>query len=167
MTLTNIPTRDEDISRNNKLVPIGRHGLPPQVIACADPRDQRTQILKLVDRHIHSDHRTLGIICKTVAQAETLCESLTEAGVELTFLDYDSTTFAGGIVITSAHIAKGLEFDAVIVPHVDDTNYANEMDKGMLYIACTRAMHELHLTHDGILSRFLEFAEERQRSAIA
>jgi DNA helicase-2/ATP-dependent DNA helicase PcrA len=28
----------------------------------------------------------------------------------------------------------------------------------MLYIACTRAMHELHLTHDGHLSRFLEVA---------
>jgi DNA helicase-2/ATP-dependent DNA helicase PcrA len=157
----------QNISRNNKLVPIGRHGLPPQVIACVDPRDQQTQILKLVHNHIHSGHRSLGIICKTVAQAEALFESLTEAGVELTLLDYDSTAFVGGIVITSAHIAKGLEFDAVVVPHVDDTNYANEMDRGMLYIACTRAMHELHLTHDGILSRFLEFAEELQRSAIA
>ncbi len=56
---------------------------------------------------------------------------MSEAGVELTFLDYDSTTFAGGTVVTSAHIAKGLEFDDVIVPHVDEENYATEMDKGM------------------------------------
>lgn len=70
-----------------------------------------------------------------MAQANTLYDALSEAGVELTFLDYDSTAFAGGVVITSAHIAKGLEFDTVIVPHVDDTNYAG-----------------------GPLSRFLEFA---------
>lgn len=36
----------------------------------------------------------------------------------------------------------------------------------MLSIACTRAMHELHLTHDGQLSHFLQFAEQPQRSAI-
>nr|WP_307849610.1 hypothetical protein [Qaidamihabitans albus] len=47
----------------------------------------------------------------------------------------------------------------MIVPHVDEQNYANEMDRCMLYIACTRAMHELHLTHDGPLSHFLEFAK--------
>ena len=46
----------------------------------------------------------------------------------------------------------------MIVPQVDDTNYATEMDRAMLYIACTRAMHELHLTHTGPLSRFLKFA---------
>ncbi|WP_250549244.1 HelD family protein [Pseudonocardia sp. H11422] len=157
---TEITDFAQNISRNNKLIPIARHGLPPQVIACADQRDQEAQILTLIEQHRHSDHRSLGIVCKTVAQAKTLYRALSEAGVELTFLDYDSTAFAGGIVITSAHISKGLEFDAVIVPHVDDTNYSNEMDRCMLYIACTRAIHELHLTHDGPLSRFLEFAKE-------
>jgi DNA helicase II / ATP-dependent DNA helicase PcrA len=55
----------------------------------------------------------------------------------------------------------------VIVPHVDDTNDANDMGRCMLYIACTRAMHELHLTHDGLVSRFLEFAKEPKRSTMA
>lgn len=79
----------------------------------------------------------------------------------MTFLDYDSTAFTGGIVVTSAHIAKGLEFDAVIVPDVDERNYASDMDRSMLYIACTRAMHELHLTHGGRVSPFLSFTTER------
>lgn len=48
----------------------------------------------------------------------------------------------------------------MIVPHVDADNYATEMDRCMLYIACTRAMHELHLTHVGPVSSFLEFAAE-------
>jgi DNA helicase-2/ATP-dependent DNA helicase PcrA len=156
---TEITDFAQHISRNDKLVPIERHGLPPQVISCADRQDQEARILSLVKRHSHSDHHSLGIICKTVAQAKTLHETLSHAGVELTFLDYDSTAFAGSIVITSAHIAKGLEFDTVIVPHVDEENYAGEMDKSMLYIACTRAMHELYLTYDGTVSRFLEFAK--------
>lgn len=152
----------QNISRNDKLVPIARHGLPPQVLTCTDRRDQQARILTLVEQHSRSDHRSLGIVCKTVAQARTLCRALSEAGVELTFLDYDSTAFAGGIVVTSAHISKGLEFDVVIVPNVDAENYANEMDECMLYIACTRAMPELHLAHDGPLSHFLEFSQEPQ-----
>jgi DNA helicase-2/ATP-dependent DNA helicase PcrA len=159
---TEITDFAQHISRNDKLVPITRHGLPPQVVACADDQDQQARILALVEQHGNSDHRSLGIVCKTVAQARTLYRALWEAGVELTFLGYDSTAFTGGVVITSAHISKGLEFDVVIVPQVDDLNYATEMDRCMLYIACTRAMHELHLTHDGPRSRFLEFVDEPQ-----
>ncbi|WP_308122101.1 UvrD-helicase domain-containing protein [Streptomyces sp. TRM70350] len=157
---TEITDFAQHISRNDKLVPIERHGLPPQVAAAADHKAQEAEILALVERHRRSEYRSLGIVCKTVAQAEELYRTLSAAGVELTFLDYESTEFNAGTVITSAHIAKGLEFDAVIVPDVDDTNYATEMDKCMLYIACTRAMHELHLTHVGPISRFLEFTKE-------
>ncbi len=59
-------------------------------------------------------------------------------------------------MITSAHISKGLEFDSVIIPDAGAGNYANEMDRCMLYIACTRAMHELHLAHHGPLTPFVE-----------
>nr|WP_157405297.1 UvrD-helicase domain-containing protein [Actinopolyspora halophila] len=148
------------ISRNDKLVPIERHGPSPRITACSDQRDQHERILTVLEQHARSDNRSLGIICKTVTQAEKLHRALSEAGVELTLLDYDSTAFAGGIVVTSAHVSKGLEFDTVIVPDIDEENYADEMDRCMLYIACTRAMHQLHLTHRGQLSRFLEFARE-------
>lgn len=159
---TEITDFAQHISRNDKIIPVERHGRPPQVIACADQKGQEAQILALVEQHRNSEQRSLGIICKTIAQAAALYRALAEAGVELTLLDYDSAEFAGGIVITSAHLSKGLEFDTVIVPQVDDTNYANEMDRCMLYIACTRAMHELHLTHDGPVSRFLRFADEHR-----
>ncbi|WP_232108010.1 MULTISPECIES: helicase [Streptomyces] len=124
----------------------------------ADRKAQEAEILARIERHRRSEYRSLGIVCKTVAQE--LYRTLSAAGVDLTFLDYDSTEFSAGTIITSAHIAKGLEFDAVIVPDGDDTNYATEMDKCMLCIACTRAMHELHLTHAGPVSRFLEFTKE-------
>jgi DNA helicase-2/ATP-dependent DNA helicase PcrA len=154
---TEITDFAQNISRNNHLIPIERHGLPPQVVECRDHDDQVARVLAVIEGHVAGDYRSLGIVCKTVAQAKQLHEDLTKAGVELTLLDYDSTAFAAGMVITSAHIAKGLEFDTVIVPDVDDTNYRNEMDRCMLYIACTRAMHELHLTHSGALSRLLDF----------
>ncbi|WP_300014183.1 hypothetical protein [Pseudonocardia sp.] len=55
----------------------------------------------------------------------------------------------------------------MIATQVDDTNYATDMDRCMLYIACTRAMHELHLTHHGPLTSFLEFSPTSGRAPVA
>ncbi|WP_338125157.1 ATP-binding domain-containing protein [Paenibacillus dendritiformis] len=63
--------------------------------------------------------------------------------------------FHEGIIVSSSHMAKGLEFDHVLVPFSDAGNYRTEMDRGLLYIACTRAMHMLTLTYSGEASPFL------------
>lgn len=42
---------------------------------------------------------------------------------------------------------KGLEFDMVIVPYASAKNYKSEVDESLLYVACTRAMHQLYLTY--------------------
>ncbi|TFC30271.1 hypothetical protein E3O53_10125 [Cryobacterium sp. TMT2-18-3] len=157
---TEITEFAQNISRNDKLIPIERHGQPPQLVACEAPQDETALILDIITTHERSEYRSLGIVCKTLDQAEQLYRSVAAEGIELTLLDYDSKTFTGGIIITSAHIAKGLEFDVVIVPHVNDTTYATDIDRSMLYIACTRAMHQLHLTHTGTASEFLHFALE-------
>lgn len=60
-----------------------------------------------------------------------------------------------GIIVTSSHMAKGLEFDEVIIPYVNDKNYNSAIDKSMLYVAVTRAMHKLTLTYNGKLSEFV------------
>ena len=57
-----------------------------------------------------------------------------------------------------AHLAKGLEFDRVIVPEATAANYANDMDRNLLYVASTRAMHRLTLTHVGEATPILQGA---------
>jgi DNA helicase-2/ATP-dependent DNA helicase PcrA len=52
-------------------------------------------------------------------------------------------------------MAKGLEFDEVIVPFVTDKDYRTEIDRSMLYVACTRAMHKLYISASGNISTFL------------
>jgi DNA helicase-2/ATP-dependent DNA helicase PcrA len=58
------------------------------------------------------------------------------------------------VILASAHLVKGLEFDEVIVPDSDAGNYRTSIDRQMLYVACTRAMHRLRLTRVGEPSRF-------------
>lgn len=59
------------------------------------------------------------------------------------------TQFVKGISITSVQMSKGLEFDMVILPFVDEATYHTDSDGSLLYIACTRAMHQLTLLHTG------------------
>nr|WP_041276064.1 ATP-binding domain-containing protein [Desulfosporosinus acidiphilus] len=54
-------------------------------------------------------------------------------------------------------MAKGLEFDVVLLYQASAENYSSEFDRKLLYVACTRALHRLSLYHTGELSGFLKF----------
>jgi DNA helicase-2/ATP-dependent DNA helicase PcrA len=110
----------------------------------------------MVKNFSSSGHNSLGIICKTQQQAESLYEQLKNLRVGIQLLTARSTSFGNGVVLTTAHLAKGLEFDQVIVPFVTARNYNNDIDRSMLYIACTRAMHKLSLTYVKEKSEFIQ-----------
>jgi DNA helicase-2/ATP-dependent DNA helicase PcrA len=110
-------------------------------------------VRQLLTAFFSSGNHSLGIICKTLRQAEEVYQTLEAPGIYL--LTDESTTFKEGVIITTAHLAKGLEFDEVILPFVSARNYKTEVDKSMLYVACTRAMHQLTLTHTGDITAFL------------
>jgi len=141
------------ITPNPDLLPLERHGPEPAVMRCESPAEEQQAIQGLVAAFQRSGHQSLGIICKTLRQATQLHQALQALGVQL--LTEESTTFTEGVIITTAHLSKGLEFDEVIVPFVSARIYKTEVDKGMLYIACTRAMHQLTLTYTQALTPFL------------
>ncbi len=133
------------IRPNDDLEPIARHGEKPQILKFATPEAEIDGIARLIADFRKSDHQSLGIVCKTESQAAELYEKL--AAPDIFLLTSHSQAFAHGIIITSAHMAKGLEFDEVVIPHSTAANYHSEIARGMLYVAATRAMHRLTLTH--------------------
>ena len=52
-------------------------------------------------------------------------------------------------------MSKGLEFDEVIILDADSETYKTQYDKGLLYIAATRAMHRLTILYTGSPSPYL------------
>jgi DNA helicase-2/ATP-dependent DNA helicase PcrA len=135
----------QTISRNPDLIPLERHGQPPLVKGFSSNKEELEEIKDLITNFKSSKHPTLGIICKTQQQAEFVYGEVQSPGASL--LTAESTSFKEGVIITTAHLAKGLEFDEVIIPFVSANNYQTDVDKRMLYIACTRAMHHLTLTY--------------------
>ncbi|MCB2377299.1 AAA family ATPase [Hymenobacter sp. BT635] len=141
------------IAPNPHIMPLERHGQEPAVVRFDGQQEELAAIQQLVLAFQGSGNHSLGIICKTLRQAKQAHRALQAPGVHL--LTADSTTFKEGVVITTAHLAKGLEFDEVIVPFASARTYKTEVDKSMLYVACTRAMHQLTLTYSGELTTFL------------
>ncbi|MDZ7720495.1 MAG: 3'-5' exonuclease [Balneolaceae bacterium] len=146
----------QQISPRADVDPVERYGEEPVVLAFDKTRDEHKAILENVREFEASDQNTLGILCKTQKQAKKLHRYLKKHTENIHLLSPGSNVLESGVLITSSHLAKGLEFDRVIVPYVDHKNYKTEVDRSMLYIACTRAMHKLMVTHTGSVSSFIE-----------
>ena len=142
------------ISPNPNLIAMERHGQEPVVKGLNSNDEEITEIKNRIALFKNSKLYSLGIICKTEPQAEFIYSQVKAHGIHL--LTSDSTSFKEGIVVTTVHLSKGLEFDEVIIPFASARNYVTDMDKSLLYIACTRAMHQLTITYANGGSAFLE-----------
>ena len=148
------------IAPNADLEPMPRYGEAPKVVACKTPAAAVTRIAAEVERFEASDHTSMAVIAKTQKQADRLHRKLGEGDVQAQLLSPASSGFSRGVVVCTPHLAKGLEFDHVVVADASDKTYRSEMDRGLLYVACTRAMHRLTLVAAGAPSPLLPAEHE-------
>ena len=151
----------QKIQTNHELEPIIRHGEPPAILRFEDIKQEILGIFSIISSFKKSGYTSLGIVCKTETQARELSENLRVHTGDIHFLSNQSSAFMKGIIVTSSHMAKGLEFDEVIVPYVNAKNYNSAIDKSMLYVAVTRAMHRLTLTYNGRPSEFIPASSDQ------
>lgn len=145
----------QKISKSPDLIAIERHGAEPEVLTF-NTADKELEYLHQYVSNALKGTGSIGIICKTEKEAIKLHSILSERTDQVCLLSSESAAFSNGIIVTTAHTAKGLEFDEVIVPFVTDKEYNNEMDRSLLYIACTRAMHRLTLTATKVVSPIIK-----------
>jgi len=149
-----IITFAKQIKCSGALEAIERHGETPAIIKCKNKEDVFLKIKNGIEIFSKTKYSSLGIITKTNHDARLLHDQLS-SDYDVHLISPESTYFVNGISITSIQMSKGLEFDEVIVPHVDMANYFTEYERSLLYIACTRAMHRLTLLYTGEISPFL------------
>ncbi|KPU44447.1 helicase IV [Oxobacter pfennigii] len=145
----------QKIQENKKLIPIERHGDKPSITVCNTENEQFNKIQNVINQFKQSGYTSLGIICKSQKQADQLYKKAGAVYDDISLLDFNSNEFKEGIIISSVHMSKGLEFDQVIIPDASDDCYKTQLDRSLLYIACTRAMHKLDLTCYGKKTKFI------------
>lgn len=115
----------------------------------------------------------LGVFVRSLAELSRACMAVEKAGLPFKVLDETIETTSGQVSICTMHLAKGLEFRAVVVMACDDEviplqerieSVADDTDleevynteRHLLYVACTRARDHLLVTSVDPASEFLD-----------
>ncbi len=108
-----------------------------------------TTLLCEIKSLLDKDYKTIAIICKNELEAKNLYKKLSSKGISVNLINEKNEEYRGGLCIIPTYLAKGLEFDAVILNNANDINYPdNEIDMKLLYVSITRAMHELVINYE-------------------
>lgn len=142
------------IAGGETIEPFNRNGEKPAVIRVADKKDRVRCITELIGVLEARGHKTIGLICKTARESEEAYEALRH-GVQLRLIKKETSSYEPGVLVIPSYLAKGVEFDAVIIYDGSQAQYGRESERKLFYAACTRAMHELHIFFTGKVSPFI------------
>lgn len=112
-----------------------------------------SQIKTLLDK----EYQSVAIICKDEKETNAVYKKLSKLGLDISIITEKNEEYHGGLCIMPSYLSKGLEFDAVILYNVNNINYTDsDIDSKLLYVAMTRAMHELYVNYSGELPASLK-----------
>ncbi|MEK3888855.1 RNA polymerase recycling motor HelD [Bacillus sp. FSL K6-3431] len=132
------------IAGGEMIEPFNREGEKPTLVKVDTIHSLHLNIEACVSRLIENGHETIAIICKTMEESLHAYNILgTKLAIRL--MDKNTNSYNKGIVILPVYLAKGIEFDAVIIYNASKELYSRENERKLFYTSCTRAMHELHL----------------------
>lgn len=139
-------------------IPVIRNG--ENIEFCNTPTSnfQEEYYLSKISEFIDKKYKSVGIICKNESEMEEVKLILTKLQIPFNYVTSKDLQYHGGISILTSYLAKGLEFDAVIINNASEEKYNSnsKIDMHLLYVAMTRALHELDIMYTNDLSYVLE-----------
>ena len=147
-------------------LPSVAEGPKPHLIKFAHKSDEFAWVVK--QSIILKDIASVAIICRTRSACDSFKNLLKAANASMTIIDRDTygVNYDSGLFLTTYHAAKGLEFDHVFLPNLEegvlpDPNlvengiskedvYADEAK--LLYVGVTRSKYGLYITYSDSLS---------------
>jgi DNA helicase II / ATP-dependent DNA helicase PcrA len=138
--------------------PIIRHGKNIGVKQCNNEMEMLESAIDIIENNQKDGYTTIAVICRTVEETVKVQELLSKY-ITIQKLDeeMEEMTFINGVMVLPIHMTKGLEFDAVLLWNPDEIRYeASDAAAKLLYVAITRALHELNVIYQGNLSELLK-----------
>lgn len=137
-----------------RIIPFERDGNKPVLTRLSNHAELHRCISSKVIDLRNRQYKTIAIICKSAQESSAAFEALSNID-EIKLVKSGSIEYEQGVIVIPAYLAKGIEFDAVIIYDASVQIYGNESLRRLFYTACTRAMHELQLYSVGEPSPFL------------
>lgn len=127
--------------------PVFRSGEPVRVCRVSEP-ERFNAVAESIRAFKNADANTIAVITRTEADAQAYQQGLCAVGIDSHLLTAHDQRYGGGISVLPVYLAKGLEFDGVVLVDVDEINYDDTPQSArLLYVGCTRALHHLYVQH--------------------
>ena len=126
--------------------PIIRHGSPVAVLQRSE-NDIIREAADICRAWQEKGHDTIAVVCRNQHGANWAAKELGQY-LEVMESDLEKAVFGNGVMVLPVEYTKGLEFDTVLI--LDPTRAEYPVDDGhakLLYVAATRALHELCVLH--------------------
>lgn len=127
--------------------PIIRHGKDVEVTKVDKTADLWEQSAAVCRDWQQRGLATIAVICRNQAEADNTARELRKH-IEIMENDLERAEFGNGIMVLPVEYTKGLEFDAVLILNPTRETYPSDDGHAkLLYVAATRALHELCVLH--------------------
>lgn len=142
------------LRHGEKIESFDRQG-PLPAIWGKDSDDEAFSSLTKVLNENHEKQLTTAIITKDLASAKDLAEKLNADERRATLIASANQRLVEGDLIIPSYLAKGLEFDAVVMWNADEETYYEEDEVQLVYTIASRAMYKLDIIYEGKRSPLL------------
>ncbi|MGE7920825.1 RNA polymerase recycling motor HelD [Viridibacillus sp. NPDC093762] len=132
------------VPNGERIIPFERDGELPVLIQLLNHTELHHCIASKVATLRSQRHNSIAIICKSSKESKSAFEALSHID-DIKLVKSGSIEYEQGVVVIPSYLAKGIEFDAVIIYDASEQVYGDESLRRAFYTACTRAMHHLQL----------------------
>ncbi len=109
-----------------------------------------------VDEYLKNNYKSIAIIGKDMKECKEIYKEIAKLRNDVKLIQGKDSEYNAGISIVPSYLAKGLEFDCVIIANANKENYGNSsLDIKLLYVTITRAMSKLDVFYVGEMSELL------------
>lgn len=124
-----------------KIEPVIRHGEPVHFVESISMEEAAGLSVEILTDMRQKGYETMAVICFSDENRESVTKRL---GRQIALTDSDKSGFSKGVMVLTVPETKGLEFDCVLLWKPDLRGYKeNPKLAKLLYVAATRALHEL------------------------
>ena len=136
--------------------PIIRHGNAVDVRKCHDVNDMLNKSVQIIEKWKNDGYDTIAVVCRNAEEAESVAKDLSQL-ITIEESNLEKAEFKKGVMVLPVEYTKGLEFDTVLIynPITDDYPKDDGHAK-LLYVAATRALHELAVLHTGDVTELMK-----------
>ena len=135
--------------------PVLRHGTAVRKEAFDDEEALLAAGVQTIKTWQAQGYETIAVVCRDEAEAADTARKLKQY-VPVVEEDLETAEIGEGVMVLPVAYTKGLEFDAVLLLDPTEEKYPeNDGQVKLLYVAATRALHELAVLYTGELTGIL------------